>query len=150
KAQNAQSKNLFAAEMVPVPVATGKESVEVSEDEEPKKARFDKIPTLKPAFEKDGTITAANASKINDGGAAVVLASDKAIGQLKPLARIVSWGYHSQDPKWFTTAPVAAIRSALESARLKIEDIDLFEVNEAFAVVTMAAMKELNIPAEKM
>jgi acetyl-CoA C-acetyltransferase len=151
KAQNAQKAGLFKKEIAPVTI-TGKETITVDTDEEPGKARFDKIPSLKPAFEKDGTITAANASKINDGGAAVVLVDEatlKAKG-LKPLAKIVSHGTFAQDPKWFTTAPVNAIKKALDKAKLKISDIDLFEINEAFAVVPMVAMKELSIPADKV
>ncbi|MGE4129999.1 MAG: acetyl-CoA C-acyltransferase [Bdellovibrionales bacterium] len=152
KAQTAISGGLFKNEIVGVEIAQKGGSISVTTDEEPGKARFDKIPELRPAFEKDGSITAANASKINDGAAALVLASDKAVNEkgLKPIARIVAHGTFAQDPKWFTTAPVNAIKRALERAKLKVEDIDLFEINEAFSVVTMVAMKELSIPATKV
>ncbi|MFN9067762.1 MAG: thiolase family protein, partial [Bdellovibrionales bacterium] len=151
KAQEAQKKGLFNNEITPV-VIEGKEKITVSLDDEPGKARFDKIPSLKPAFDKQGTITAANASKINDGASAHVLMSEskaKELG-LKPLARIVSQGHFAQDPKWFTTAPVGAMKNALQAAQLKVTDIGLWEINEAFANVTMAAQKSLDIPMEKI
>jgi acetyl-CoA C-acetyltransferase len=151
KAQKAQESGLFNAEMTSVTIE-GKEKILVNQDEEPKKARFDKMPSLKPAFDKTGTITAANASKINDGAAAHVLMSEskaKSLG-LKPLARILSHGTFAQDPKWFTTAPVGAMKNALKQAKLEPKDIDLWEINEAFANVTMAAMKDLQVPAEKV
>lgn len=152
KALNAQSKKWFDGEMVPVEVPQRKETVTVSVDDEPAKASFDKMKTLRPAFDKEGTITAANASKINDGAAALVLASAAAVKQhnLKPLARIVSQGHFAQDPKWFTTAPVGAMNQALKNAGLKADDIDLWEINEAFSIVTMAAMQEMSIPADKI
>ncbi len=152
RAQNAQNAGLFTAEIAPIEIADKKGTQSFNTDEEPGKARFDKMPELRPAFEKDGSITAANASKINDGGAALILASEKAVKDkgLKPIARVVSHGTFAQDPKWFTTAPVNAIKRAVERAKLKIEDIDLFEINEAFSVVTMVAMKELNIPHSKV
>jgi acetyl-CoA C-acetyltransferase len=152
KAQKAIKDGLFKKEITPVILTVKGETLTLDTDEEPGKARFDKMGTLKPAFEKDGTITAANASKINDGGAALVLASESAVKSkgLKPIAKIVAHGTFAQDPKWFTTAPVGAIKKALEKANLKIGDIDLFEINEAFSVVTMVAMKELGIPADKM
>ncbi len=130
----------------------GKEKVIVTKDEEPGKAKFDKMPGLKPAFDKAGTITAANASKINDGASAHVLMSEsraKALG-LKPLARIVSQGCFAQDPKWFTTAPVGAIKNALSAANLKASEIGLWEINEAFANVTMAAQKSLDLDMAKI
>ena len=152
KAQNAASKGLFKNEIAAVDVVKGKETFKVEADEEPGKARFDKMAGLRPAFDKEGTITAANASKINDGGAALILASEKAVKEkgLKPLAKIVSHGTFAHDPKWFTTAPVNAIKKALERAKLKVEDIDLFEINEAFSLVPMVAMKDLKIPADKV
>ena len=152
KAQNAQSKNWFDNEMVAVEVPSRKETLTISTDDEPGKARFDKMKSLRPAFDKEGTITAANASKINDGAAALVLASADAVKQhgLKPIAKIVAQGHFAQDPKWFTTAPVGAMNNALKAAGLKADDIDLWEINEAFSIVTMAAMKELSIPAEKV
>ncbi len=152
RAQNAQKSGLFTGEIVPVEMTVKGATQSFAQDEEPGKARFDKMSELRPAFDKDGSITAANASKINDGGAALVLASEKAVKDkgLKPIARVVAHGTFAQDPKWFTTAPVNAIRRAVEKAKLKIEDIDLFEINEAFSVVTMVAMKELNIPHSKV
>jgi acetyl-CoA C-acetyltransferase len=152
RAQKAQAEGLFKSEIAAVEIASKTGNVKIEIDEEPGKARFDKIPELRPAFDKEGSITAANSSKINDGGAALVLASENAVKSkgLKPLARVVAHGTFAQDPKWFTTAPVNAIRRALDRAKLKIDDIDLFEINEAFAVVTMVAMKELNIPHEKV
>ena len=152
KAHAAQAAGLFKSEITDVVIESKKGPQTVSIDEEPTKAMFDKMPGLKPAFEKEGTITAANASKINDGGAALVLMSESEAKKrnLKPLAKIVSYGTFAQDPKYFTTAPVGAIKKSLEMASLKISDIDLFEINEAFANVTMAAQKSLEIPMEKI
>ncbi len=152
RAQRAISEGWFKAEIATVELTSKAGKQIVDTDEDPGKARFDKIPELRPAFEKDGTITAANASKINDGAAALILASEAIVKakNLKPLARIVAHGSFAHDPKWFTTAPVNAIRQALERAKLTIEDIDLFEINEAFAIVPMVAMKDLNIPHSKM
>jgi acetyl-CoA C-acetyltransferase len=152
RAQKSLADGLFKNEICAVEVASKGGSTKFEVDEEPGKARFDKMPELRPAFDKDGSITAANASKINDGGAALVLASEKGVKEkgLKPLARVVAHGTFAQDPKWFTTAPVNAIKRALERAKLRVEDIDLFEINEAFSVVTMVAMKELNIPHAKV
>jgi len=153
RAQFAQSQGKFKSEIVPITVAGAKgESTVVDSDEGPSKVKFDKIPTLKPVFSKDGTITAANASTLNDGAAAVVLMSSakaKSLG-LTPIAKIVSHATFAQDPVWFTTAPAGAMKKALDRAHWKISDVDLFEVNEAFGVVTMAAMRELSIPHEKM
>jgi acetyl-CoA C-acetyltransferase len=113
---------------------------------------FDKMPGLKPAFEKDGTITAANASKINDGAACLIIMSESMAKKrgLTPLARIVAHGTFAQEPKYFTTAPVGAIKKSLQLANLKISDIDLFEINEAFANVAMAAQKTLEIPTDRL
>lgn len=152
RAQKASNEGVFAKEIVPVEIAGRKGPTLVEKDEEPFKTDFAKVPTLRPAFDKAGTITAANASKINDGAAALVLASEsyvKANGK-KPLARIVAHATFAQDPKWFTTAPVGAIKLACDKANVKLSDIDLFEINEAFAAVTMVAMKDLNIPHEKV
>lgn len=151
-AKTAQEKNYFKNEICPVEVKNKKGSVIVTEDEEPKKAKLEKISNLRPAFDKEGSITAANASKLNDGGAAFVLASQDCVLQqnLKPLAKIISHGSFAGDPKWFTTAPVSAMTNALKKAGLTIKDIDLFEINEAFSVVTMLAIKELNIPKNKV
>lgn len=152
KAQKAIVDGQFKNEITTVTIEGRKGNIDVTTDEEPGKALFDKIPGLKPAFEKEGTITAANASKINDGAAALVLMSESEAKKrgLKPLATIVSYATFAQDPKHFTTAPVGAIKKSLELANLKIADIDLFEINEAFANVTMAAQKSLEIPSEKI
>ena len=124
----------------------------VSVDEGPAKAKLDKINSLKPAFKKDGTITAASSSSINDGAAAMVLMRESTAKQLgcKPLARIVSHATFAQAPEWFTTAPVGATEKALKKAGWKVEDVDLWEINEAFAVVPMALMTELKVPHDKV
>ena len=152
RAQKATQEGYFKNEIVPVTIETRKGPVTVDKDEEPFKTDFAKIPALKPVFDKAGTITAANASKINDGAAAVVLMSEQAMKEAgaKPLAKIVASGTFAQDPKWFTTAPVGAIKKACEKAGLTVDQIDLFEINEAFSNVTMAAMKDLKIPHEKV
>ncbi|QLY27152.1 thiolase family protein [Bdellovibrio sp. HCB185ZH] len=152
KAQKAWTDGVFKNEIVPVTVAGRKGDVVIDKDEEPFNTNFDKIPGLKPAFDKAGTITAANASKINDGGAAHVLMSESEAKKrgAKPLAKIVAHGTFAHEPKYFTTAPVGAIKKALAKANLKVGDIDLWEINEAFAVVTQVAMKELEIPAAKV
>lgn len=151
KAQKAISDGKFKNEISPVSIETKKGTTLIDTDEEPGKAQFDKIPSLKPAFEKDGTITAANASKINDGAAALVLMSESEAKKrgLKPLATILAYATFAQDPKYFTTAPFGAIKKSLEIANLKISEIDHYEINEAFANVTMAAQKSLEIPSEK-
>jgi len=152
RARGAQEKGEFKAEIAAVTVSErgGDKLIEV--DEEPGRANLDKMGSLKPAFAKDGTITAANASKINDGASALVLASADAVKQhgLKPLARIVSYGSHAQAPEWFTTAPVGAIKAALSRANLAAKDVDLYEINEAFAIVTMAAERDLEIPHDRV
>lgn len=152
KAQSAQENGLFKNELLSFEVKGRKGSSFVDVDDEPGKAMFEKIPKLRPAFDKDGTITAANASKINDGAAALVLASSDLTSDssTKPLAKIVGYTTFAHDPKWFTTAPVYAMKALLEKTGKTVADIDLFEINEAFAVVTMAAQKELSIPAEKI
>lgn len=152
KAQAAINNGTFKNEIVPVTIESKKGNITFEKDEDPFNTNFDKIPGLRPAFEKDGTITAANASKINDGAAALVLMTEstaKARGA-KPLAKIVAQATFAQEPKYFTTAPVGAIKKALQNANLKVGDIDLWEINEAFAVVTQVAMKELEIPAAKV
>jgi acetyl-CoA C-acetyltransferase len=152
KAQAAMASGAFKNEIAPVEIQDKKGTITIDKDEEPGNAKFDKMPGLRPAFDKAGTITAANASKINDGAAAVVLMSEteaKSRG-IKPLATIKASATFAQDPKWFTTAPVGAIKAALSKAGLTSSQIDLWEINEAFANVTMAAMKELEIPAEKV
>ena len=151
KAHKAIESGAFNNEIAAVTIE-GTEKVVIAHDHAPGPARFDKIPSLKPAFDKAGTITAANASKINDGAAAHILMSEskaKAL-KLKPLARVISHGTFAQDPKWFTTAPVGAMKKALAAASLQVSEIDLWEINEAFANVTMAAQKDLNIPMEKI
>ena len=143
----------FAAEIVPVSVPQRRgDDLVITEDEEYKKVKFDKIPNLRPAFSKDGTVTAANASTINDGAAALVLASEKAIGELglKPVAKIISFADAAQEPKWFTTAPTLAAPKALQRAGLEMRDMDYLEVNEAFAVVPLAFAKELGITGDNM
>lgn len=152
KAQKAQADGKFKEEITAVEIKDKKGVVQITVDEEPTKTQFDKIPTLRPAFDKEGTITAANASKINDGGAALVLMSESAAKAkgLKPLARIVAQGHFAQEPKYFTTAPVGAIKQSLKNASLKVSDIGLWEINEAFSVVTQVAMKELEIPSERV
>lgn len=152
RAQKAQVEGYFKNEIVAVEIQGKKGTTLVDKDEEPGKTDFAKVPTLRPAFDKAGTVTAANASKINDGAAAVVLMSEKALKETgaKPLARVVASATFAQDPKWFTTAPVGAIKKACEQAQLNVDQIDLWEINEAFAVVTMVAMKDLKIPHEKV
>jgi len=153
RAQAAQAAGAFDAEIAAVTVTGRKGSVEVTLDEQPGRSDIAKIPTLKPAFQKDhGTITAASSSSISDGAAALVLASAdraQALG-LQPLARVVAHATHSQAPEWFTTAPVAAITKVLDKAGWALGDVDLFEVNEAFAVVAMAPMRELGIAHEQL
>jgi acetyl-CoA C-acetyltransferase len=147
RALAAQKEGAFEREITPVTIQTRKGDVTVSEDEEPGRGKLEKMGGLRPAFSKEGTITAANASKVNDGAAAVILASGKAVEShgLTPLAKVVSYGGHAQAPEWFTTAPVGAIQNALDRAQLKHADIDLWEINEAFSVVAMAVMKDAGI-----
>lgn len=148
RAQNSVKEGIFKDEIVAVKVPAKGGTVDVLEDEGPFKANFEKMPGLKPAFEKDGTITAANASTINDGAAAVVLGGDAFASQAE--FKILGWASHAQNPTWFSTAPVEAINKSLKKANLTVDKIDLFEINEAFAAVTMAAMKECKIPHEKV
>ena len=152
RAKAAIASGAFKREIVPVEVAGRAGTTLVEVDEQPGNARPEKIPSLKPAFAKDGTITAANASSISDGAAALVIAREsvaKAQG-LSIAARIVGWATNSQEPAKFTSAPVPAIRKLLDKAGWSVDDVDLFEINEAFAMVPMIAMKELGIPAEKL
>ncbi|WP_394697016.1 thiolase family protein [Pseudoxanthomonas japonensis] len=152
RAQAAQAAGAFNDEIVPVKVATRKGEVEVATDEQPGKSDIAKIPTLKPAFKKDGSVTAASSSSISDGAAATVLlsADEAAKRGLQPLAKIVGHATYSQAPEWFTTAPVAAIDKLLKQVGWTVDQVDLFEVNEAFAVVAMAPIKELGIPHAKV
>ncbi len=152
RAQKAVSGGAFRDEITPVTVVTRKGEAVVDTDEEPGKIDPSKIPALRPAFGKDGVLTAASSSKISDGAAATVLmSSDEAARRgLQPLARIVAHATHSQAPEWFTTAPVTAIENVLKKAGWNVSDVDLFEVNEAFACVAMAPMKDLGIAHEKL
>lgn len=152
RAQKAIADGAFKAEIAPVTVVTRKGETVVDTDEEPGKIDVSKIPTLRAAFGKDGVLTAASSSKISDGAAAtVVMSADEAARRgLAPLARIVAHATHAQAPEWFTTAPVNAIDNVLKKAGWSVENVDLFEVNEAFAVVAMAPMKELGIPHSKL
>ena len=152
RAQQAQATGAFDAEIVPVTVKTRKGEVVADKDEEPGKVDVARIPGLRPAFGKDGVITAASSSKISDGAAATVLmsADEAARRGLKPLARIVAHATHSQEPEWFTTAPVSALRNVLDKAGWSVADVDLFEVNEAFSCVAMAPMTELGIAHDKL
>jgi acetyl-CoA C-acetyltransferase len=152
RALGANNDGTFAWEIAPVTVAGRKGEVVITQDEQPAKASPDKIPTLKPAFRKDGTVTAANSSSISDGAAALVLMRRSTAEKrgLKPIAVIVGHATHAQEPGEFTTAPVGAIAKLYAKTGWKTQDVDLFEINEAFAVVTMAAMKEFGIPHEKV
>jgi acetyl-CoA C-acetyltransferase len=147
RAQRAVREGDFAAEVAPVTVKSRKGEQVLSQDETPFALEIDKIPTLKPVFKKDGTVTAASSSSISDGGAALVLATESAARArgAKPIARIVSYASHAQAPEWFTIAPGPAIQKALDMAGWKAKDVDLYEINEAFAVVTMAAVKDLGL-----
>jgi acetyl-CoA C-acetyltransferase len=152
RALKANTDGSFAWEIAPVKVAGKGGEVSIDKDEQPFKAKLDKIPGLKPAFKKDGTITAANASSISDGAAALVLMrqSTAAKSDRKPIARIRAHAVHAQAPDWFTTAPIGAINKVLEKTGWKPGEVDLWEVNEAFAAVTMAAMRELKLPHDKV
>ena len=152
RAQAANKNGSFAWEITPLNLKPGKDERFMEMDESPFKANFDKIPALKPAFKKDGTITAANSSSISDGGAALVMmrrSTAEKLG-LAPLAMVVGHSTHAQEPGWFTTAPVGAIRKLFDKTGWNAGSVDLYEINEAFAVVTMAAMKEHGLPHEKV
>ena len=152
RARQANEDGTFADEITPVTVKTRKEEFEVSIDEPPFNANIEKIPHLKPAFREGGTVTPANSSSISDGGAALILTSEAHADRIhaQPIARILGHSTFAQEPGWFTTAPVSAIRKLLEQVSWSAEDVDLYEINEAFAVVTMAAMEEFNLPADKV
>ncbi|MGV8922380.1 MAG: thiolase family protein [Thermomonas sp.] len=152
RAKAAQASGAFAAEIAPVTVKTRKGEVVVDQDEEPGKIDTSKIPGLRAAFGKDGVLTAASSSKISDGAAALVVMSAEAAkaAGATPLARIVAHSTHAQAPEWFTTAPVAALQDVLAKAGWSVADVDLFEINEAFACVAMAPMTDLGIPHEKL
>ncbi|GAB1430175.1 acetyl-CoA C-acetyltransferase [Ignavibacteria bacterium] len=152
RAQNAQAQGWFNDEIVPVQVTSKTCTTEVLTDEEPAKVKFEKIPSLRPVFKKDGSVTAANSSTIDDGAAAVTLASESAAKRVgaRPIARIIAQASFAHQPEWFTTAPIHSIEKVLNKASMSISDIDLFEVNEAFSVVSLAAMNKLGIPVEKL
>jgi len=152
RAQAAVEAGIFESEIAPVRIADRKGERVVTRDETPFTVSIEKIPQLKPAFAKDGTVTAASSSSIADGAAALLLARGSAADKagLKPIARIVAHASHAQEPEWFTIAPVGAIQTALKRAGWKPADVDLFEVNEAFAVVTMAAMKDVGLPHDRV
>ncbi len=152
RAQQANKEGWFAWETTPLAIKAGKEEKFVETDEQPFKANFDKIPTLRPAFRKDGTVTAANSSSISDGAAALVMMRRSSAEKrgLEPLAVLVDHTTHAQEPGWFTTAPVGAMRKLFERTGWNAKGVDLYEINEAFAVVTMAAMKEHGLPHEKV
>ena len=152
RALDAQKNSSFKAEIVPVEIADKKGTIKVETDEEPGRGNIEKLGSLRPAFQKDGTVTAGNASSINDGAAAVVLMSaDEANKRgAKVLAKLVSWGYHAQAPEWFTTAPAAAINNALARAKWDAKKVDLWEINEAFAVVSLANNQMLGLDPAKV
>jgi len=152
RAMQANVDETFADEITPVTVRTRKDEIEISMDEQPFNANLDKIPQLKPAFREGGTVTPANSSSISDGGAALVLTTEAHADRIhaKPVARVLGHATHAQEPGWFTTAPVSAIRKLLEQLDWSAADVDLYEINEAFAVVTMAAMAEFELPADKV
>jgi len=152
RAQNANNQGWFAWETVPVALKGGKGDRFMDRDEQPFKANFEKIPQLKPAFRKDGTVTAANSSSISDGAAALVLMRRSTAQKrgITPLVTIVAHATHAQEPGWFTTAPVGAIRKLLGAAGWTSDSVDLYEINEAFAVVTLAAMREHSLPYERV
>jgi acetyl-CoA C-acetyltransferase len=152
RAQRAMKEGWFEREIAPVSYRIGGRGVTVSQDEQPRVADVDKIPRLKPVFKENGTVTAANSSSISDGAAAVVLMAESEARRygITPLARVVAHQTHAQEPGWFTTAPVYAIRKLLNRLQMWIADIDLFEINEAFAAVPLAVMHELDLPLEKL
>jgi acetyl-CoA C-acetyltransferase len=152
RANIAIDQGLFDAEIAPVIIVGRQGEIIIDTDEQPGKARPDKIPLLRPAFQKDGTVTAANASSISDGAAAITLMMvDEAEARgLKPIAVIQGYDQSAQEPEWFTTAPITAIKKTLARVGWSVEDVDLWEVNEAFAVVAMAAMRELGIDHNKL
>jgi len=152
RAQKANKEGWFAWETTPIAIKAGKDEKFIETDEQPFKANFEKIPALKPAFRKDGTVTAANSSSISDGAAALVMMrrSTAEKRRLAPLAVVIGQATHAQEPGWFTTAPVGAIAKLFEKTGWSAGQVDLYEINEAFAVVTMAAMKEHGLPHDKV
>jgi len=152
RALDAVRKGSFAKEIEPFSVKLGRETIVISEDETPKRFNEEKLRKLRPAFGPTGTITAGNASSINDGAAALVVVSPEKVAELglKPQAKILGYATFSREPEWFTLAPIGAISKLMKMLDLDVSKVDLFEINEAFAVVPMAAMKDLNIPREKV
>ncbi|MDB6020873.1 MAG: Acetyl-CoA acetyltransferase, partial [Pedosphaera sp.] len=152
RALAAASQCILSKEIVPVEIPGGKEPVTVKEDETPKKFNEEKLRKLRPAFGKEGTITAGNASSINDGAAAIAVLSEERVKEfgVKPQAKILGYASAAREPEWFTIAPVGAISKLLERLSMKAQDVDLYEINEAFSVVPMAAMRDLGIPHEKV
>ena len=152
RAKKAIEDGSFDAEVTPVTFKNRQGEVTVEQDEQPLTANLGKIPKLRPAFDKDGTVTAANSSSISDGAAALVMMRESTAKKrgLKPIARFLGHSSFAQEPAWFTTAPISAIRNLLETVGWNADDVDLFEINEAFAVVTMVAMKDLDLPADKV
>lgn len=153
RAKHATDQGIFSSEIVPMEIKKkSSDTIVINEDEEPSKVKYEKISNLKPAFQNGGTITAANASKINDGAAVLLIVSEKKARDLgiKPLASILAHASFAHEPEWFTTAPAQAITKVLKKTNLKSSDIDLWEINEAFAVVALAAMDDFNIQHEKM
>jgi acetyl-CoA C-acetyltransferase len=152
RAQEAQNNGWFDEEIIPVTISDRKGDIIVDKDEEPAKVKFEKVPQLRPVFKKDGTVTAANASSIDDGAAAVIVTSEEKAAALgvKPIAKIIAHVSHAQKPEWFTTAPIEAIKKVCAKANMSIDDIDLFEINEAFSVVPIIAKRELNLSYDKI
>jgi acetyl-CoA C-acetyltransferase len=152
RAQAAIESGAFSSEIAPVTIRSRKGDELVARDETPFTLDIDKIPSLKPAFRKDGTVTAASSSSISDGAAAIVVAGGAAAAErgLRPIARILAYASHAQAPEWFTTAPAPAIRKVVDRAGWSLKDVDLFEINEAFACVTMAATQDLGIDAARV
>ncbi len=153
RALDAQEAGRFSDEIVLISVQQGKgDAIEVSQDEEPGRGNISKLPSLRPAFEKDGAVTAGNASSINDGGAALVIGDEAAVSKsgVKPLAKILGYAQHAQAPEWFTTAPATAISKLLDKTGKSVNDVALFEVNEAFSVVALAVSDKVGIPMDKL
>jgi acetyl-CoA C-acetyltransferase len=152
RARDAQQKGYFNATITPVEINTSPEKRMIDQDEGPEKAKPEKIPTLKPAFSKDGVTTAANSSSISDGAAALILMTAKAAKEqgLKPLAKILGYAGYAQEPEWFTTAPIGAITRLLKQLNWTSADVDCYEINEAFAVVTLASIRELKLDPNKV
>jgi acetyl-CoA C-acetyltransferase len=153
RSMRAMESGAFDDEITDVIVTNRRVETTINKDEEPPRCKLDKIATLRPAFRREnGTVTAANASKISDGAAALIIASEQSVNdnKLTPLAKIVGHATHAHEPEWFTTAPVVAMQKLMTKLDWSVADVDLFEINEAFAVVTMAAMQELDIPHEKV